>query len=121
MDYKLLATRPVPPDEWGPHYWYVIHTYAEVYPENPDALDKEVAGNFIKSIPFILPCAECSKHAFEYIKKNYANLETVLENRTALVHFFRKFHDNVNKTIGKPQLYKEYLDEITKKRIINDT
>lgn len=86
---------------WGPHYWYVIHSYAENYPVNPTPLDIEVATNFIKSIPFILPCRECSKHAYEYIKKKYYFMGEITSTKSALVRFFCYFHDHVNNRLGK--------------------
>lgn len=93
------------PRVWGPHYWYVIHSYAETFPENPSELDKDIASNFIKFIPFLLPCESCSQDAFLYIKNNYDNIPLIVKNKKNLVHFFKTFHDDVNKKLGKPSFY----------------
>lgn len=102
MDYNVLD---VTPSVWGPHYWFVIHTYADSYPESPSQLDIEVATSFIKNIPFILPCSECSKHAHDYIKRYYKHLNVITSSNKHLVHFFKSFHDDVNERLGKPKQY----------------
>lgn len=90
---------------WGPHYWFVIHTYAETYPDEPTQLDKDVATSFIKILPFILPCEECSKHSHEYIKYFYNNIPNIVANKSSLKNFFYIFHDAVNQKLGKPKKY----------------
>lgn len=102
---QLLALTPEPPDQWGPHYWHVIHTFAASYPENPDDLDKDIAIRFIKLIPFILPCAACKKHSYFYMRDHSSQFFQAVSSRDYLVHFFRIFHDYVNVKTGKRKLY----------------
>lgn len=102
---RLLASSPDPPEIWGPHYWYVIHTFAAAYSENPSDLDKEIAVNFIKNLPFILPCHECRNHSFMYMKLHIKQLDKITSSRQNIVHFFRNFHDWVNERLGKKKYY----------------
>lgn len=95
----------IPPEIWGPHYWFVIHTFADIYPDTPNSLDKEVATNFIRMIPFILPCADCSDHAFAYIFEKNTEIPYIIQSKTNMVNFFRKFHDCVNTRLKKIRLY----------------
>lgn len=90
------------PTDWGPHYWYVLHTYASVYPEPPDPIDVDVATNLIKGLPFMLPCQECAIHALEYIKAVRHDIPRIVSSRANLETFMRDFHNSVNARIGKP-------------------
>lgn len=90
-----------PPEVWGPHYWFVIHTFAQSYPVKPHAIQKEVAINFIKLIPFLLPCAQCFNHAFQYIQARIRLLDHIVNSRENLNTFFRDFHNSVNLRLGK--------------------
>lgn len=92
----------VEPENWGPHYWYVFHTYAAIYPDNPTYLHRDIAKTFIKSIPFLLPCADCSKHAFHYIAAKVKNLDTIVSSKQKLIVFFKDFHNSVNIRLNKP-------------------
>lgn len=83
------------PTIWGPHYWFVIHNYAHHYPSRPSKLDREVASTFIKNLPFMLPCDECSKHSLAYIKSQINNMDDIVNDRTNLITFFRTFHQEV--------------------------
>lgn len=103
---QLLALSPEPPEKWGPHYWYVIHTFAATYPEKPKELDRDIALRFIKLIPFILPCNVCTEHAFLYMKDHSYQFFDAVSCRRNLVHFLRVFHDYVNEQTGKRKLYK---------------
>ena len=51
------------PKIWGKYYWYVIHTIANQYPNNPTDNDKRDIKFIINEIlPIILPCENCSNH-----------------------------------------------------------
>ncbi|QIH04900.1 sulfhydry1 oxidase Erv1 like protein [Dasineura jujubifolia toursvirus 2a] len=105
LENQLEDTIGVSPAIWGPHYWYVIHTFANSYPNNPNPIEKEVATNFIKILPFILPCADCSRHAYIYIKTFYNVIPAIVANKSNIVEFFRTFHNNVNERLNKPRYY----------------
>lgn len=103
-------SKPIPhPSVWGPHFWYVIHTYSDTYPEQPNVVDVEVASQFIKILPFLLPCNECAKHAFDYIKpfvEDEQMLKNIVKNKESLSSFFHNFHNTVNIRTGKPVFHK---------------
>lgn len=90
---------------WGPHYWFVFHTYSENYSENPSPLEQEVAANFIKSIPFLLPCAECKTEALYYIQSMNHLIDQIVKSKVDFINFFRRFHDHVNKKNNKAIYY----------------
>lgn len=98
---------------WGPHYWFVFHTYSENYPDSPTSIERETANYFIKSIPFLLPCNECKSEAYFYIKAHVELLDIIVSCKTEMVKFFRRFHDYVNAKTGKPIYYPDLQNENT--------
>lgn len=82
---------------WGPHYWFVIHNFSATYPDIPSKIDIEIAKLFIKILPFLLPCGECSSHCFQYIKNiNQKKADEIVSSRYNLFNFFYELHNNVN-------------------------
>lgn len=106
------------PNIWGPHFWFVIHTVMANYPEKPTSLDQEIMSGFIKSIPFLLPCDECYRSTFFFIKEHIDEIPELVKDRRKLVHFFKVYHDKVNEKLGKKQMYiisrEEYIPEFGK-------
>lgn len=98
-------TENLNPNLWGPHYWATYHCYAQTYPNKPTPIIKDAARAFIKVIPFTLPCATCSDHAYFFIKNafvNDPNLNQTVSSKKEMVKFFKAFHNDVNKRLGKP-------------------
>lgn len=90
------------PSVWGPSAWKFFHIVAEHYPSVASPLVQERTKGFIRSLPFILPCADCSSHAFGYIQDaENRGLDRVVSGRDELAKFFIDFHNFVNKRHGK--------------------
>lgn len=90
------------PTVWGPSAWTFFHIVAENYPVVASPLCQEKTKGFIRSIPFILPCADCSSHAFGYIQDiENRGIDKVVSGRDELAKFFIDFHNFVNKRHGK--------------------
>lgn len=93
---------------WGPHYWFMIHNFAANYPETPNIVEIEVAANFIRSLPILLPCSECAAETHSYVEK-YNKEDKYIENyivntKNNLIIFFIRLHDFVNLRLNKPTL-----------------
>ena len=84
---------------WGPATWGVIHAMSFGYSNNPTMQEKVHAWNFFNALPLMLPCGECGKDCNKYIKTNPPNVE----NRKTLSEWAHKFHNMVNRRLGKPQ------------------
>lgn len=95
MDYDTLDKKI-----WGPHYWFVIHCYAHHYSDDPSEDEQEIAKLFLKILPFILPCGECSVHAVRYIRHFYSMINDIVKTKQTLKDFFYNFHNNVTKRIS---------------------
>jgi len=101
LDWRTIEPQRQP-SQFGPHYWYMLHSMALNYPVNPTAFAKTKMKAFIEAIPFLLPCLNCTEHAKEFMAK--ANIQEALRGRKDLFTFFWNFHNLVNKRIGKPEM-----------------
>jgi hypothetical protein len=89
--------------KWGPHYWYMIHNFSATYPEFPSDIDLEIAKIFLKILPFLLPCGECSKHCFNYIKQlDERKVSIIINSKKEFFKFFYDMHNFVNMRLNKP-------------------
>lgn len=95
-------------NKWGPYYWFVFHNFAANYPTEPSNIEKEVAHNLLRSIPFLLPCSECATDSFTYIRDKLQNTDfqndQYVKNKSNLIMFMVEFHNHVNRKINKPIL-----------------
>lgn len=105
-------------NKWGPAAWHFFHTITFAYNLKPSEEEKaKIKEFFEKTVPDILPCANCSAHYRELIAKNPVRPE----NRESLSKWLIDLHNQVNDSLGKPrmsyeQVYQLYLpsDKTTK-------
>jgi hypothetical protein len=91
----------IPPETWGPFFWHTIHIVALGYPTNPSYTDKRAAKEFYESLQHMLPCGVCREH---YAKHLVANpISTFLDRRVDLFRWTIQIHNEVNKSLNKPQ------------------
>ena len=46
------------PKIWGPHYWFVLHTIALSYPQNPNEVTRKKFYDFYQNLPLFMPIEE---------------------------------------------------------------
>jgi hypothetical protein len=85
---------------WGPGIWHFLHTISFNYPVHPTEDQKRQYRDFFLQLRHVLPCGKC--------RKNFAsNIKTMpltradLENRNAFSRYMYKFHETVNRMLGK--------------------
>ena len=99
--------------KWSIPTWIFFHTLAA-------KINEKFYKNNIKMILFIikiicknLPCSECSRHAFNFMKNvNENNVKT----KKDLIEMFWTFHNSVNKRTGKIMFKKEDLGKYSRLR-----
>ena len=101
------------PTVWGPKLWFVIHTMALNYPDNPTYDDKRNYETFFNSLKFVIPCDKCRVHYTERINKN--PIINHLENSDSLFRYTIELHNDVNKSLGKRTYIYDEVIEIYKK------
>ena len=98
---NTITYTPPPSTEWGPFYWYVIHTTALNYPTNPTDFHKAAYKNFFESFANILPCRKCREHYQTHISRY--PISPFLDSNELLNKWVIDLHNMVNQSLGKPQ------------------
>ena len=97
------------PSQWGPCFWYAMHTLAERIGTTSDIINGDQATIFrmlIELLPKIIPCQECQRHARSYILANpiphtwYTSKGDAL--RIAIRSWLFNFHTAVRLRLGQP-------------------
>jgi len=96
---------------FGPLIWPALHVIAENYPKIPNEEYKKHCYNFLKGLPYMLPCGYCGNHLLneETTMDNQLgnnldrNLTNAALNRSNLRNFLVDAHNNVNKHNNKKQ------------------
>ena len=97
------------PKIWGPAFWFIIHTIAFNYPENPTFNDKRHTFEFFQNLQYVLPCQKCRKHYMKYFHDH--PLTPFLDNKSTLVSWTVQLHNHVNKRYGKSS---KTVDEVVR-------
>lgn len=89
-----------PPDykELGNSSWTFLHSVSAYYPDKPTIQQQTDMKNLIHSTSKLYPCNHCAKHMQEEIKKDPIDVENVFK----ISDWMCRFHNKVNKELGKP-------------------
>jgi hypothetical protein len=104
------------PEIWGPKLWFVIHTFALNYPDNPSYEDKRVMEEFFNNLKYSIPCNKCKVHYRQRLERD--PIINYLDNKQSLFKYTIDLHNQVNKSLGKRiysydevvELYKEHYN-----------
>jgi hypothetical protein len=91
----------IPPETWGPFFWHTIHIAALGYSTQPSYNEKKAAKDFFESLRFMIPCPVCRDHYNEHMEK--FPLTPHLDSRKDLFRWTILLHNQVNKSLGKPE------------------
>ena len=90
------------PAVWGPHYWFFLHTIAQIYPECPDKATKRKYYDLIHNMPTFLPIGTMGNKFSDLINKY--PVTPYLDNRESLVRWVHFIHNKINVMIGKEEI-----------------
>ena len=104
------------PTVWGPKLWFVIHTFALNYPNQPTYEDKRVMEEFFNNLKSTIPCQKCRIHYTQRLERN--PIINYLDSKQSLFKFTIDLHNQVNKSLGKKiysydevvQIFKEHYN-----------
>ena len=94
------AAGGVPPSEWGPPLWFIIHIVALMYPRNPTAAEQYTMMKFFRGLQPVLPCDYCKKHFAVELKTMD---KAAFASRDTLFKWTVDFHDSVSERTGSTQ------------------
>jgi len=90
------------PAVWGPHYWFFLHTIAQIYPESPDKATKRKYYDLIQNMPIFLPIGTMSNRFSELINKY--PVTPYLDSHESLVRWVHFIHNKINVSLGKEEV-----------------
>lgn len=90
------------PDDWGPQFWFVMHTVAFYYPQSPTVEDMRSAQHFFESLRKLLPCRSCRNHYKQLL--NSHPIDEIVQDRMAMLRWVHFVHNQVNARLGKSLL-----------------
>ena len=89
----LKLTKP----EIGRHTWTLLHSMANIYPENPTEKDKEIMKKFFYGLANSYPCKICGSHLLKMLNKKGLKLNSKKE----FGEYLCEIHNIVNKVLNK--------------------
>jgi hypothetical protein len=107
------------PRVFGPDAWRTLHRFAANFPDAPTPAVSAACAAFLTSLPLMLPCSRCGADLAAFLRANEqhagsfhpacrpqrawggkcTDLKTTCASREALVSFFLRAHDNVNRWV----------------------
>jgi len=105
----MAPPAPLPPEVWGPHYWYFIHTVAYTYPEFPTQVTKRKYYDLIQNLPLFIPDLTMGDKLAEFL--NRYPVTPYLDSRESFMRWVHFIHNKFNVMLGKDEIaFYEGLD-----------
>lgn len=104
---SLNVNCPLDKDELGRNTWSFLHTMAAYYPEKPTRDQQKDMQQFIKLFSKFYPCDICS----EDMRNKLVKIPPKVKNQHELSLWFCQLHNEVNKTLGKPEFNCNLVNE----------
>uniref|UniRef100_A0A383WB31 Sulfhydryl oxidase n=1 Tax=Tetradesmus obliquus TaxID=3088 RepID=A0A383WB31_TETOB len=92
------GSKPTSKEDLGRATWTFLHTLAAQFPEHPTRQQQRDARQLIDSLTRIYPCADCSKHFQELVRRD----PPVVSSGRDFAVWMCRTHNAVNRRIGKP-------------------
>ena len=90
------------PKIWGPHYWFVLHTIALSYPQDPTEVIRKKFYDFYQNLPLFIPIEEIGNNFSKFLDKY--PVTPYLESRQSLVRWTNFIHNKINTALNMPTL-----------------
>ena len=104
------------PAIWGPHYWFVLHTIARIYPEKPTTTMQKKYYQFIQNIPLFLPDPKMANKLIELL--DAYPVSSYLDSRYSLTKWMNFMHNKVNKSnVSFQEGNRKYLEHYIPKQV----
>ena len=89
------------PKVWGPHYWFVLHTIARIYPEKPTTTMQKKYYQFIQNFPLFIPDPKMANKFIEIL--DAYPVSSYLDSRYSLMRWMNFIHNKVNINLNLPE------------------
>jgi Erv1 / Alr family len=88
--------------DWGPSYWFFLHTLAHNYPLQPNSITRQKYYSLIQNMPLFIPDLEMADN-FQSLLNRYP-VTPYLGNRENFARWMHFVHNEINAQINKPRL-----------------
>ena len=92
-----VPSYPLSKEESGNASWKLLHNSAAQLPETLDRSDRVEFSRFMNMIIRKLPCGDCQREAYGYLREKPPNFET----RKDVMTYLCEFHNEVNQKLHK--------------------
>lgn len=85
---------------WGPSLWHYLHILSFNFPMKPTKLQKQKHLEFIKNLPYTLPCKYCRIN----LKKNFKVMppcNKIVQSRESFSKYIYDLHELINTMLDK--------------------
>jgi Erv1 / Alr family len=95
--------------EWGPSYWFFLHTIAHNYPLCPNSVTRQKYYSLIQNMPLFIPNLSMADN-FQSLLNRYP-VTPYLGNRENFARWMHFIHNEINEQIKKAKVpFYESLD-----------
>jgi hypothetical protein len=124
FEYKNAKTGKFDPEVWGPHYWFVLHTLAQCYPDYPNDVTKRKYYDFINNLPLFIPHTSIGNRFAELLDKY--PVTPYLDKKQSFIRWVCFIHNKVNGYLGKHEFTLQeandaYFSQYNKSPFWNET
>lgn len=91
----------------GRSTWHFLHTMTLRFPDKPTKQESDTLRSFFESFASLYPCGECAHHFQQLIRE----LPPQVGSRMAASLWLCAVHNEVNKSLGKPEFECDKLDQ----------
>ncbi|CCK68997.1 uncharacterized protein KNAG_0B05650 [Huiozyma naganishii CBS 8797] len=90
---------PPSPEQIGRSSWTMLHAIAAKYPDQPDVVQKQEIGRFVKLFGKFYPVESQRDQISSYLVKDKLNVES----KRQFAGWLNSFHNEINRKLGKEQ------------------
>jgi hypothetical protein len=89
------------PEVFGPAFWFTLHNGTVHLPQILSPISANRIKGFLKGVPEMVPCTDCSEHARAFIEANMSRIDNIQKGEDAF-RLTVDFHNYVNTRLNKP-------------------
>ena len=92
---------------WGPILWTFLHIISFNFPVQPSVRQRLHYWDFLTRLRHVLPCRHCRENMQRNLVDSGLTAE-IFSSRAAFSRFIYRFHNTVNRQLGKPDWNESY-------------
>ena len=87
---------------WGPLGWMTLHSISVLYPDEPNANDRQILNEFMDAFAATITCVHCRTHFIDMFNGYRRSIPSWSNSKRDLFIAVCRMHNTVNKRLDKP-------------------